>query len=111
MREKEEEMDSVQDSIANNQYFCGHCKMSLMSLQDLKEHLETLHSQPKNASTKFACKVCHLELASKKSLRHHKKYVHDMCIKPFKCEKCSKAFKWKNKTEKQVFQTLKREHQ
>ena len=79
-----EEKNIVQDSDAQNLYFCGHCKISLISLQDLKDHLGTSHSkesttsESRNANIKFKCKVCHLELASKDNLRKHQKFVHDL---------------------------------
>ena len=36
----------MEDQITNkkpDQYFCGHCKISVSSLQNLKDHLENVH--------------------------------------------------------------------
>ena len=67
----------------SDQYFCGHCKISVASLQDLKDHLGNIH---KNDAK---------DIEKDKSTNNHK------------CDACIKSFPSRRHLKQKDHQTLK----
>ena len=78
------------------EYSCGHCKIKLSSITDLKSHLFDSHSKSvgrkNNQKGRLRkCETCNKELLSSYLLKLHILSVHEG-KKAFKCDLCQKDF-------------------
>ena len=111
MKNYEETIGENAKTVIDNQYSCGHCKIVLTSLQELKDHLSTSHKEksegvdskqkpkskdkPKNS---LKCNQCNKEL-NPYYLPIHIASVHEK-RNDFECDKCGKLFAIKDYLDK-----------
>ena len=100
-----------------DKYFCGYYKLSLTSLQGLKDHLNTIHKDTAFKTVKSRkpakCDKCDKVLSSHDKLLRHIKSVHEI-RRDYECDLCGKKLSLKEnlkthmiKIHKQVFEKLK----
>ena len=78
---------------------CHPCKTTFVSVAELNRHLQLYHSMEKP----FVCKFCGHRLESPSGLRKHVRLVHKENDKPWKCTKCSMAFRLQIEIEQHMF--------
>ena len=71
---------------------CEHCGKKTKSLQNLKQHVESAHSDNFKPDPKYQCPICNKQLKQDNSFRKHMANVHGVGER---CEICNKLYKTK----------------
>ena len=79
-------LGSGPDKSDQENFQCNICNKTLISKNNLKEHMR-IH----NPDLQFECPYCHKKCTHRTNLQRHIKAVHTN-DRPFKCTKCNKAY-------------------
>merc|ERR1712029_765716 len=71
-------------------YICQHCNKSFLTRGNLKNHVNSTHSEVPKA--KVICNLCGAENSNEQGLKQHMKRKHTIGDEQFQCTECPKSF-------------------
>ena len=76
------------NTVSEVHFQCQECEYSNKDKNELKTHIETLHTKTTQADTKFECFECSLSVKNKKDLKSHVIEEHKQIVQ-FDCSFCN----------------------
>ena len=77
-------------------YQCDYCERICSNANNLRKHVDLLHSDKEEVQKQIQCDVCGLTFKNEYNRKSHTNFVHRGNDKKIKCGQCSKLFEKNN---------------